>query len=150
IRNFASQRLSDFKIPRELVFLDEIPKGPTGKPQRVGLAAKLGLLAMPRAKHQVDVPTNESHTQLEDLFATMWARIIGVERVSPHDNFFEVGGDSLAAMELIAGIEQVTGKRLTIAALFEAPTVKQLVAFVEQDHPGWLPYVVPIQGKGSR
>src|SRR5262249_40515257 len=123
---------------------------PTGKPQRVGLAAKLGLLAMPRAKHQVDVPTNESHTQLEDLFATMWARIIGVERVGPHDNFFEVGGDSLAAMELIAGIEQVTGKRLTIAALFEAPTVKQLVAFVEQDHPAWLPYVVPIQGKGSR
>ena len=149
IRNFASQQLSDFKIPRELVFLDEIPKGPTGKLQRVGLAAKLGLVATPRAKHQVDV-THESHTQLEDLLATMWARIIGVERVGPHDNFFEIGGDSLAAMEFIGGIEQVTGKGLTIAALFEAPTIKQLVAFIEQDHPGWLPYVVPIQGKGSR
>src|SRR5262249_22584657 len=42
------------------------------------------------------------------------------------------------------------GKGLTIAALFEAPTIKQLVAFIEQDHPGWLPHVVPIQGKGSR
>jgi acyl-CoA synthetase (AMP-forming)/AMP-acid ligase II/thioesterase domain-containing protein/acyl carrier protein len=149
IRNFASRQLGDFKIPRELVFLDEIPKGPTGKLQRVGLAAKLGLVATPRAKHQVDV-THESHTRLQDLLATMWARIIGVERVGPHDNFFEIGGDSLAAMEFIAGIEQVTGKSLTIAALFEAPTIKQLVAFIEQEHPGWLPYVVPLQGKGSR
>ena len=43
IRDFASQRLADFKVPRKVLFLDEIPKGPTGKVQRIGLAAKLGL-----------------------------------------------------------------------------------------------------------
>jgi acyl-CoA synthetase (AMP-forming)/AMP-acid ligase II len=43
VREFAAQRLTDFKIPRKVLFLDEIPKGPTGKLQRIGLAAKLGL-----------------------------------------------------------------------------------------------------------
>ncbi len=43
IRDFAALRLADFKVPRKLVFLDEIPKGATGKLQRIGLAEKLGL-----------------------------------------------------------------------------------------------------------
>ncbi len=43
IRAFAAQRLADFKVPRKIVFLDEIPKGPTGKLQRIGLAKQLGL-----------------------------------------------------------------------------------------------------------
>jgi acyl-CoA synthetase (AMP-forming)/AMP-acid ligase II len=43
IRDFARSRLADFKVPRHIVFLDEIPKGPTGKLQRIGLAEKLGL-----------------------------------------------------------------------------------------------------------
>jgi acyl-CoA synthetase (AMP-forming)/AMP-acid ligase II len=43
LRDFASTRLADFKVPRKIVFLDEIPKGPTGKLQRIGLAKKLGL-----------------------------------------------------------------------------------------------------------
>ena len=43
IRDFASQRLADFKVPRKIVILDEIPKGATGKVQSIGLAEKLGL-----------------------------------------------------------------------------------------------------------
>ena len=43
IREFCAGRLADFKVPRKLVFLDEIPKGATGKLQRIGLAEKLGL-----------------------------------------------------------------------------------------------------------
>ena len=43
LREFVSQRLADFKVPRKILFLDEIPKGATGKLQRIGLAAKLGL-----------------------------------------------------------------------------------------------------------
>jgi acyl-CoA synthetase (AMP-forming)/AMP-acid ligase II/thioesterase domain-containing protein/acyl carrier protein len=149
IREFASRQLSHFKVPRQVVLLDEIPRGPTGKPQRVGLAAKLGLIA-PREEHRENVPMRESHTQLEDVLATMWAHIIGTERVGLHDNFFEIGGDSLAAMEMIAGIEQVTGRRLTVAALFQAPTIKQLAAFIEESDPVWQPYVVPIRGGGSQ
>jgi len=43
VRDFCSERLADFKVPRKVLFVDEIPKGPTGKLQRIGLAEKLGL-----------------------------------------------------------------------------------------------------------
>ena len=43
IRGFCSERLADFKVPRKVLILEEIPKGATGKLQRIGLAAKLGL-----------------------------------------------------------------------------------------------------------
>ena len=45
LRAFAAERLADFKVPRKIVFLPEIPKGATGKPQRIGLAQRLGLSA---------------------------------------------------------------------------------------------------------
>ncbi len=44
IRDFALERLADFKVPRKVIILDEIPKGATGKLQRIGLAEKLGLV----------------------------------------------------------------------------------------------------------
>ena len=43
LRDYAATRLADFKVPKKVVFLEEIPKGPTGKLQRIGLAQKLGL-----------------------------------------------------------------------------------------------------------
>jgi acyl-CoA synthetase (AMP-forming)/AMP-acid ligase II len=44
IRAFATQRMADFKVPRKVIILDEIPKGATGKMQRIGMAEKLGLV----------------------------------------------------------------------------------------------------------
>ena len=44
IRDFAATRMADFKVPRKVVILEEIPKGATGKLQRIGLAQKLGLV----------------------------------------------------------------------------------------------------------
>jgi oxalate---CoA ligase len=44
IRSFAAERLADFKVPRKILIMDEIPKGATGKLQRIGLAQKLGLV----------------------------------------------------------------------------------------------------------
>jgi len=43
LREFVASRVTDYKVPRKIIFLDEIPKGATGKLQRIGLAAKLGL-----------------------------------------------------------------------------------------------------------
>jgi acyl-CoA synthetase (AMP-forming)/AMP-acid ligase II len=45
IREFAAERMADFKVPRRVIIMDEIPKGATGKMQRIGMAEKLGLVA---------------------------------------------------------------------------------------------------------
>jgi acyl-coenzyme A synthetase/AMP-(fatty) acid ligase len=45
LREFVASKLADFKVPRRIIFLAEIPKGPTGKQQRLGLARRLGLAA---------------------------------------------------------------------------------------------------------
>jgi len=50
LRGFVGRRLADFKVPRRIVFVDEIPKGPTGKLQRIGLAARLGLAPAAQAR----------------------------------------------------------------------------------------------------
>jgi oxalate---CoA ligase len=90
IRRFATGRIADFKVPRQVLIVGEIPKGPTGKVQRIGLAAKLGLAtdaALPRA-------AVAPRTPLEKVLTGIWAQVLQVEQVGVDDNFFALGGDS--------------------------------------------------------
>ena len=77
IRQFASGRIADFKVPRQVHIVSEIPKGQTGKVQRIGLADKLGLaadVAIPRA-------SAAPRTPLEKALAAIWADMLQVEQV---------------------------------------------------------------------
>ena len=61
LRDFAAQRLADFKVPRKIVFLDEIPKGATGKLQRIGLAEKLGYSPLPLCGRGLGAGVDQEH-----------------------------------------------------------------------------------------
>jgi hypothetical protein len=65
LREHAARRLADFKVPRRIVFLDELPKGPTGKPQRIGLAERLGLSNMAAAIEVEDRSYTAPRTETE-------------------------------------------------------------------------------------
>src|SRR5262249_59753796 len=69
IRQFALGRIADFKVPRQVLMVKEIPKGPTGKVQRVGLAAKLGLASATAPLQNFVAP----RTPLEKELAGIWA-----------------------------------------------------------------------------
>jgi amino acid adenylation domain-containing protein len=71
IQAFAAARLADFKVPRKIIILDEIPKGPTGKLQRIGLADKLGLTASEPATADFVAPT----TPIEKKLAEIWSQV---------------------------------------------------------------------------
>ncbi|MBV8774495.1 MAG: AMP-binding protein, partial [Deltaproteobacteria bacterium] len=130
LREFVASRLADYKAPQRIAFVQEIPKGPTGKVQRIGMAARLGIAATtPVARSSATEPKEQS--DLEKLLLTMWARALGVEHIEASDNFFDLGGDSAAALELLLDIEQVTGTKLSMAALFAAPTVSELARTIE-------------------
>jgi acyl-CoA synthetase (AMP-forming)/AMP-acid ligase II len=87
LQEFAATRLADFKVPRRVIIVDEIPTGTLGKMQRVGLAEKLGLTASdePDGTVQGTAP----RTPVEQTLAQIWAQVLGLEQVSNYDNFFD-------------------------------------------------------------
>jgi amino acid adenylation domain-containing protein len=131
LREFASRRLADFKVPRRIVLLDELPKGPTGKPQRIGLAAKLGLdrPTEPRAEAENIAPRTAS----EELVARLWREVLGRERCGVRDNFLDSGGDSLLAAQLLARLAEAAGAAPSLLFLFENPTIEALAAWVDAE-----------------
>lgn len=124
IREFAFARLAGFKIPSQVIVVDEIPKGPTGKVQRIGLAEKLG--SRMEAAHEA--PTGP----IEIALARIWADVLGVDRVGVRDNFFALGGDSLTAMQVSARVQAVFQVELPLAVAFREPTVAGQALVIEE------------------
>jgi len=71
-------------------------------------------------------------TDLEATLATVWAQTLGVDRVGVDDDFFELGGNSLVAVQLVSQIRKAVGVRLPMRSLFETPTIGGLAVRVEQ------------------
>lgn len=128
IRRFAAQRLAGFKVPRRVLVVKELPKGPTGKVQRVGLAAKLGLAGGSAAAQPFVAP----RTPLERAVAQIFAAALQLERVGIHDDFFERGGDSLLAAQVLTSIYEAMHVQVEIAGLFDAPTVAEMAVRLER------------------
>jgi len=76
-----------------------------------------------------DAPGNE----IEQGVANIWHELLGVEQVRIHDNFFDLGGNSLIAVSLFARIEKVFGKKLPLSTLYESPTVEQLANILRNE-----------------
>lgn len=130
IKEFAARRLADFKIPRVVLFIDEIPKGPTGKRQRIGLAQKLGLTASdPTATTKYVPPT----TNLEEKLVQIWSEVLRVEKVGIHDNFFGLGGDSILAAQIVNRVREVLQVELSFLIFFEQPTVASMAIKITQN-----------------
>jgi acyl-CoA synthetase (AMP-forming)/AMP-acid ligase II len=127
IRQFALGRIAAFKVPRQVLIVGEIPKGPTGKVRRVEMAAKLGL-ARPAGTPQTFVAPR---THIENTLAGRWAEILQVEQVGIHDDFFALGGDSLLATRALIDIHAITGVEVEISRFFEAPTVAEMAHHIE-------------------
>ena len=130
IREFVRARVSDFKVPQQVLFLQEIPKGPTGKPQRIGLADKLGLTQASRTS------TTEPSTPTEKRLQNLWQDILSpAVLIGREDHFFELGGDSLRATQLVNRVRSEIGIELEITEIFESPTLAELAAVIDKSLP---------------
>ncbi|MEP6801877.1 MAG: AMP-binding protein [Acidobacteriota bacterium] len=124
IREFASSRLADFKVPRRVFLVAEIPKGPTGKVQRIGLAEKL---SPPGAEpHSRDDTSVSPRTPLEEKLVSIWSEVLRIDRIGVTQDFFSLGGDSVLAGQVGARIQSTLGVQLSLVAIFDAPTVAEL------------------------
>jgi acyl-CoA synthetase (AMP-forming)/AMP-acid ligase II/thioesterase domain-containing protein/acyl carrier protein len=126
IRGYLQEQLASFKVPRRIVLYDQLPKGQTGKILRRQLAETLvedtaaeTKIAPPQLVEDVD---SDLVLQLREI----WERLLKIAPLSVDDDFFENGGDSLLAMEMIAELERVTGRSVSGSILFEVATIRQL------------------------
>jgi acyl-CoA synthetase (AMP-forming)/AMP-acid ligase II/thioesterase domain-containing protein/acyl carrier protein len=143
LREFTREKLAVHKVPSQIVIVDEIPKGPTGKLQRIGLYQKLAHLLQP----EYVAPAGE----LEQMLARIWCELLGLERVGVRENFFYLGGDSLLAGRLFAEIEKRLGKKLPLITLWKEPTIAELARIIaDASATRTQAQVVEIQPRGSR
>jgi acyl-CoA synthetase (AMP-forming)/AMP-acid ligase II len=119
--SFLLERVSDHRIPRKIVLLDTIPKGPTGKLRRIEMAARLGLDRPPtRPPHALPA------TPSEHLLFAAWSELLAVPDLGIDDNFFDLGGTSIAAVQITAQVRVETGVDLPISRFLIDPTIRSL------------------------
>lgn len=124
IREFAFMRLADYKVPSQVLFVDVIPKGPTGKPQRMALAEKL----KSELKARFVGPINE----VETILGRIWSEVLCLNRVGRFDNFFGLGGDSLLATMVVSRIRESFQIELPLESVFRKSTLSDLATAIEE------------------
>jgi acyl-CoA synthetase (AMP-forming)/AMP-acid ligase II/acyl carrier protein len=128
IRQYAKTRLVAFKVPRQVLFVEQIPKGPTGKVKRVELAAKLGVASGAESAPPFVAPRNS----LEEALAGIWAEVLHLEKVGIHDDFFALGGDSLMAAHLLTSIFEKCHLEVELSRFFDRPTVAEVARDIKR------------------
>ncbi|GHH79757.1 hypothetical protein GCM10018781_58570 [Kitasatospora indigofera] len=119
VREFLARTLPDYMIPASVTVLDALPLTVNGKVDRAALPAP-GAPAAAGGRH---VPPR---TPAERAFAEAWSRVLGVDGVGVHDDFFHLGGDSIRAVQL-AGHLHEAGWTVSLRDVFGAPTVAELL-----------------------
>jgi len=137
--------LPEYMVPDDFVLMAAIPITPNGKTDRKSL---------PKPDYSLVNRSGEyvaPRTDVEKQVAEIWEELMGLEKISIFDNFFTLGGRSLVAVQIMARIEKLTGKRLPLATLFEHSTIEQLSLMLNVDAKSisW-ESLVPIKPKGSK
>ncbi|ORA07770.1 non-ribosomal peptide synthetase, partial [Mycobacterium angelicum] len=121
VRGQLGAQLPPYMVPAAVVVLARLP---------LTLNGKLDVKALPVPEYGGVEAYRAPSTPVEEIVAGVFAEVLGVERVGVDDSFFDLGGDSLLAMRVVAGVNAALGVGLGVRVLFDAPTVGQLVGCV--------------------
>ncbi|GFM76939.1 non-ribosomal peptide synthetase [Pseudomonas cichorii] len=119
LREELAPQLAEYMLPSAFVIIDAMPLTPNGKLDRARLPAPD---QQAFAQRTYEAPSGET----EQLLATIWADLLGVERIGRNDSFFELGGHSLTAVQLSLRIREETGVDIPLRTLFEQNSLMAL------------------------
>ncbi len=128
LRDYAFEQLAAFKVPSRIVLVPELAKTALGKVKRAELAASL----RDQLRREFSPPSG-AH---EELVAGFFADVLGVERIGAHDNFFDLGGDSLRGAQLVTRVNAALALDLDPGSLFRRPTVAEFALELEATATG--------------
>lgn len=114
LREQLSLHLADYMVPSAFVTLETLPFSPNGKLDRKALPAPDDSAV---AAREYEAP----HNDIETVLASIWQRLLGVERIGRHDHFFDMGGHSLKIMQLVSAVQEHFFVDISIADLFQTP-----------------------------
>jgi len=141
LRGYLRERLPGYMVPAAYVVLPSLPLTPSGKLDRKalpdpGTEERDGILA-PR-------------TATEELVARIFAEVLKVEQVGRDEDFFELGGHSLLVTQVVSRVRAACGVELPVRAVFEAPTVERLAAWLDSSAPAGDPSRMPARAPSLR
>ncbi|MER6899781.1 AMP-binding protein [Amycolatopsis sp. NPDC000740] len=122
VRKVVSGTLPDYLVPSDFVLLPELPRTPAGKLDRAALPAP-----EPVTRERPYVAPRGS---VEELVAGVWAEVLGAERIGARDDFFDLGGHSVAATRISVRLRAALAADVPVRALFDHPTVEALATAV--------------------
>src|SRR5437660_2567153 len=139
---FLQKRLPDYMLPATFVYLEELPLLPNGKLDRRSLPVP------DSNRPTLEVEFVAARDPIAEILVGTWLRILGVEQIGIHDNFFSLGGHSLLVPRLASGIQSAFGLELPWATFFSSPTIaeqaRELRQALREDHAKAAPLLVPV------
>jgi acyl carrier protein len=130
IRNFLHTRLPDYMMPSAFVQMEALPRTPSGKIDRRSLPK-------PDTKRpELDVPFTAPSSPLENNICSLWSSLLNIEPIGTKDNFFDLGGNSLLALQFVAYLKAEYGIDVSVIKVYQHPTVAGLSASIEGKDTG--------------
>ena len=147
LRARLEKDLPAYMVPSVFVPLPKLPLTPNSKIDRNAMPAPSQVLTAGASTSDADAPRDA----LEKMLVQTWAKVLNVPRVGVHDNFFDLGGHSLLAVRIVVEVEKITGTRLPLATLLQAPTVGGLAEILRRKNwtPAWSS-LIPVRPAGSK
>ena len=129
LRRALAEKFPDYMIPSAFVLLDSLPLTPNGKVDRRTLPAP------DQSRPELEESFVAPRTSVEEMLAEIWSEVLKVEKVGIHDNFFDLGGHSLAATRVVSLVIKRFNLELPLRSLFDSPTVAHMAAVITE-HQG--------------
>ncbi|MGY3052015.1 amino acid adenylation domain-containing protein [Pedobacter sp. UYEF25] len=123
------QNLPDYMMPQAYHPIDFFPLTPNGKIDKE---------ALPEPIFKSDLTIYEApETDIENKLTEIWIKYLGFENIGVNDDFFDLGGHSIIAVQIMTQIEVEFKERLPISTFFQHPTIKKIAQLFGKDHPHW-------------